>query len=278
MLSFFVELIAPHFDHVVTAGIEKEVVQMLAHGIVGGDFAGAQSSVQFDQTVLFALGGVLFNGGGDHAVVVENVGDGAVGAETERAQKHGCADLSLSVHVHPQDALAVLFEFQPRAAVGDDGGLVHVAARLVGFRLVIRAGRTDKLGNDDAFRAVDDKGAVFRHEREITHKDFLIDHLFLHFVHEADFHAQGKSVRRVAVAAFFFVIFRFAAEFMIQKIQFKVVGIIGDRGEILEDLADTLVDKGIVGILLDLHEVGDIDDLVDLTELPSLGFAVLLNR
>ena len=65
---------------------------------------------------------------------------------------------------------------------------------------------------------------------------------------------------------------------MIQKIQFKVVGIIGDRGEILEDLADTLVDKGIVGILLDLHEVGDIDDLVDLTELPSLGFAVLLNR
>ena len=65
---------------------------------------------------------------------------------------------------------------------------------------------------------------------------------------------------------------------MIQKIQFKVVGIIGDRGEILEDLADTLVDKGIVGILLDLHEVGNIDDLVDLTELPSLGFAVLLNR
>ena len=65
---------------------------------------------------------------------------------------------------------------------------------------------------------------------------------------------------------------------MIQKIQFKVVGIIGDRGEILEDLADTLVDKGIVGILLDLHEVGDIDDLVDLTEIPSLGFAVLLNR
>ena len=49
-------------------------------------------------------------------------------------------------------------------------------------------------------------------------------------------------------------------------------------GEILKDFADTFVDKGVVGILLDLHEVGDIDDLVDLTELPSLGFAVLLNR
>ena len=77
-VELFVEFIPADLDDVVAAGIEKEIVQVLADGIVGRHFAGAQPSVQLDETVLLALGGILFDGGGDHLVVAENIGDGDV--------------------------------------------------------------------------------------------------------------------------------------------------------------------------------------------------------
>jgi hypothetical protein len=57
-----------------------------------------------------------------------------------------------------------------------------------------------------------------------------------------------------------------------------MVGVVGDGGKVLKHLADTLFDEGIVAVLLDLNEVGNVDDFVDLTELSSFGFAILLNR
>ena len=277
-VQFFIEFISADLDHVVTAGIEKEVVQMLAHGLVGGDFAGAQTPVQFDQAVLLALCGILFDGCGDHLIVAENIGDGDVRPEAEGAQKDGRADLSFPVDVHPHDALRILFEFQPGAAVGDDRGFEHFPAGLVLFRLVIRAGRADQLRNDDALRAVNDKGAVLRHQREIAHKDVLIDDFFLHLIDKAHFYPKRHGIGRVAVAALFFVILGLVSEFVTEKIQFEMVGVVGNGREIFEHFAHALFDERAVRILLDLYEVRNVDDLIDLAEFPSLCLAVLLDR
>ena len=278
-VEFFVEFVAPHLHHVVAARVEEEVMQVLAHGVVRRHFAGAEPPVQLDEAVLLAAGGVLFDGRIDHAFVfAEDVADGGVGAEAEGAQKHRGADLALTVDVHPHHALRILFEFQPGAAVGDDGRFEHLPARLVLFRIVVRARGTDELRDDDALRAVDDEGTVFGHEREIAHEHFLVDDFFLDLVDEAHFHAQRQRIRCVAVAALLLVVFGRGAERMVEKIQLEVIGVIGNGRKVLKDFADALFDERSVRFLLDLDKVGDLDDLVDLAEFPSLCLAVLLGR
>ena len=277
-VELFIEFIPADLDHVVAAGIEKEIVQVLAHRIVRRHFAGAEPSVKLDEAVLLALGGILFDSSGDHLVVAENIRNGNVGTEPESAQKDGRTDLSLPVDMYPQNTLRILFEFQPSPAVGDDRRLKHFSARLVLFGFIIRAGRTDELRHDDALRAVDDKGAVIRHEREIAHEYFLIDDFVFDLVDEPHFDAERERVRRVAVPALFLVILGLIAEFMTEKIQFEVIRIVGDRRKVIKNFADALFDERPVRVLLDLDEIGDIDRFVDLAELPSLCLAELLNR
>ena len=57
-----------------------------------------------------------------------------------------------------------------------------------------------------------------------------------------------------------------------------MVGVVGDRREVLEHLANTLLDEGIVAVFLDLNEIGNVDNFVDRTEFSSFGLAILGNR
>ena len=65
---------------------------------------------------------------------------------------------------------------------------------------------------------------------------------------------------------------------MVEKVKLKVVGVVGNRGEILEYLADTFLNERIVAVLLNLYEVGNIDDFVDRAKFSSLILAILVNR
>ena len=56
-----------------------------------------------------------------------------------------------------------------------------------------------------------------------------------------------------------------------------VIGEIGDGRVVLKDLRDAFADKAVVALLLDLDEVGNIDDFVDLPELAPLRLPVLVN-
>ena len=163
------------------------------------------------------------------------------------------------------------------AAVGNDRRLVHLLARLIRLGDVVDAGRTDELGDDDALRTVDDERTVLGHEREIAHEHFLVEHLVLDLVDKADLYAERKGVSRVAVAALLFVILRLFPEFMFEKVEFEVVGKVGNRGKIFEDIRNPLADKGIVRFLLNLDKVGDVDDFVDLAEFTPFGLPVLVN-
>ena len=54
-----------------------------------------------------------------------------------------------------------------------------------------------------------------------------------------------------------------------------MVGVVGDRREIFKDFVNAFFNERIIAVFLNLNEIGDIDYLVDLPELPSFGFAVL---
>ena len=57
-----------------------------------------------------------------------------------------------------------------------------------------------------------------------------------------------------------------------------MVGIVGNRRKIFEHLRYAFFNESVVARFLNFNEVGDIDDLVDFTELSSFGFAILVNR
>ena len=218
-VKLLVELIASHLDHVIAARIKEQIVEVLTHGILGGNFAGTQTTVERNEAVRLGADGrrilfIAFDGGGDHLVAAEELLKRAVGTIAEGAQKHRGSQLALSVHADPQDALRILFEFQPCPAVGDDRRLIDLFARLVRFCDVVDAGRADQLGDNDALCAVDDEGPVVRHEREIAHENGRVDDLILHLVDKTDFDAQRQRIRCVAVAAFLLVVLGGVPELM----------------------------------------------------------------
>ena len=277
-VELFIVLVAPHLCDIVAAGIEKQIKQVLTHGILGGNFAGPQAAVQLDQAVGFRLRRILGERLPDDLIAGEQVLYRAVGAEAQSAEQHGDAELLFSVHADVKGVLSVLLELQPRAAVGHDRGGEHFLARLVLGGGIIHPGRTHELGDDNALRAVDDEGTVFRHQRQVAHEYFLVENLVFDLVDEADFYAQRQSVSSVAVAALFFVVLGFIAESVLQKVELEMVGVVGDRGKILENLADTFLNERIVAVLLNFDEIGNIDHFVDGAEFSSFIFAILVDR
>ena len=109
-VELFIELIPADFYNVVTARIEKEVVEMLSYGSFGGNFAGAKSSVKLDKSVGFGFRGILCDSVFYHLVVRKQIHKRSVRTEAERAQKHRRADFTFSVDVYPHYALSVLFK------------------------------------------------------------------------------------------------------------------------------------------------------------------------
>ena len=124
------------------------------------------------------LGGVAGDGPVQLAVLhrdgvdgVEGLEDLFVGLQAECAQEDRAEELALAVDADVEGVLLVVFELDPRAAVGDD--LAEEVGAVVG-RLEEDAGRAVQLRNDHALGAVDDEGAVLGHQRNVAEEDFLL--------------------------------------------------------------------------------------------------------
>ena len=148
----------------------------------------------------------------DHLVAAEQIYNLFIRAVAERAKKSGCSDLSRSVNVHPLHVVGVLLVFKPCASVGDDGRCIARHAVLVENLVVVNARASDKLRDDNAFCTVDDERACVGHEREITHKHFLLHHFTGFGVGQTRFDFERNSIRCVAVFALFDGVFGFAVK------------------------------------------------------------------
>ena len=146
------------------------------------------------------------------------------------------------------------------------------------------ARRAVHLRDDDALGAVDDEGAVRRHERHVAHIDVLLldvlDRLRggvgIDVEHdEAQRHLERRGEGHAALAAFVDVIFR-RLEFVFDEFEQRGVGEIRNRKHRLEDGLQALVgtaalglvdqQKLIVGGLLDFDQIGHFRDFADVAE------------
>ena len=146
-------------------------------------------------------------------------------------------------------------------------GLVHLVA-------VVHARAADDLGNNDTLCAVDDEGAAIGHHREIAHEDFL----FLDFVGlgvaQAHPNLDGLGVGSVPLFALLDGVLGLVFHGVVQEAQLQLAGEVGNGTYVLEDFPQAGFQKPLVGVLLDLQHVGDLQDLFILRVGFTHGLAV----
>ena len=251
--KLLVVLVASDSREVVLLVLVEGVVDEDVRALDGGHFARTQTLEEVGLALLFRLAvDILLASRRYHVVVTEKRDELFVGAVTERAQERGGCDLPHAVDMHPLDVVLILFEFQPRAPVGDDRGLVARSAVAVERLFAVHAGAPDELADDDALRTVDDKRTRIRHEREIAHEHILLYHLARVVVGKAGLDLEGKRVSGVAVLALLDGVLGFTLESVGQEFQLQLAGEVHDGGIIPEDLFDAVTDEVRIRILLHL--------------------------
>ena len=137
----------------------------------------------------------------------------------QRIEEGGGGQLAATVNPHIDHILGIEFKIEPRAAIRNDPGRKQQLARGMGLALIVikeHAGRTVHLRDDDALSAIDDKGALIRHERDIAHIDVLLFNVldragagfFVRFKHDqAQLDLKRRGIGHVALGALFHIVF-----------------------------------------------------------------------
>ena len=125
-----------------------------------------------------------------------------------------------------------------------------------------------ELRDDDALGAVDDERAALGHPREVAHEDRLLADLAGLAVDEGDRDGQRARVGEVLLAA---LVERGdgLVEVELAELHGEVAGVVLDRRDVVDRLAQTTVlgvDQPVEGLLLDVDQVGDVEDLVQARE------------
>ena len=226
--------------------------------VQSGRLAGTQLAVYLEQTLFHAVGGVLLQRGFNPVIGAEIVADFLVGTQTQSTQENGNRDLAVFIDTHIENVVGVVFIFQPGTAVGDHGGAEQF---LTG--LVVHAGRTDQLRNNDALRAVNHKGAAVGHQGELAHEYFGFLDLTALLVQKAGGNAQSGSIGCIALLALDHAVIGLFVQLVVDKIQDQISREVRNAGNIVENLFEALFQKPLIGILLDLNQVRHREDFFD---------------
>ena len=200
-------------------------------------------------------------------------------------EQSGHRQLALAVDADVDDVLGVELEVEPAAAIGDDARGEQELAAGVGLAAIVveqHARRAVHLADDHALGAVDDEGAVHRHERHVAHVDVLlldIDHrlgLGLGVDLEggqAQRDAHRRGIGEAALAALVGVVLGMLELVMIE-IEVRRAGEVDDREDRPERLLETRNVAGLgvrtqelfVALALNLDQVRHLGDFVDVAE------------
>ncbi len=273
-------------------GLARELA-VLAHDGFAVDLDVARGTLAREQIELDRLRVLL---------AVEEDGLGAVvereqllGAVTEGLEQHRRVHLAATIDADVDQILGIELEVEPRTAVRDDAGLVQELTGRVGLALVVveeHARAAVQLAHHDALGAVDDERTVLGHQRDLAEVDLLL----LDVAHDAlaallrdvvddelDGHLDRRRVGHAALAALVDVVLG-ALERVPHEHELARAVEIADREHATEHSLEAdvlaLIERNIrlqeflVGLLLDIDKIGNLDDLLDFPEAlsnPEIG-------
>jgi hypothetical protein len=163
----------------------------------------------------------------------------------QRIEQRRHRQLALPVDAHIDEVLAVELEIEPGAAIGDHARGEEILAARMRLALVVveeHARRAVHLADDDALGAIDDEGAVIRHERHVAHVDrLLLDvpdragaRIFIDIPDdEAQHDLQRRGIGHASLDALLDVVFRLF-QLVIDELEPAAAGEIVDREDRLE--------------------------------------------
>ncbi len=261
--ELLVVLIAADLGEVVAARVKEQVLHLLDRAVHRERFARTDLFVQLKKTLVVIIRGVFDERGQDLRLVAEHLENLLVGADAEGADQDRHRNLPRAVNAHVEDVVGVGLILQPRAAVRNHRAGIEALAVLVVADPVINAGRADELADDNTLGAIDNEGARVRHEGKRTHVLLMLFDFAVLFVVEAHRHLERCLIIGVALLALFDRILDFVpAEPEVHKLKAQLARIIFDRGNIREYLLEAIGDKPVVGILLNLDEIRDLQNLL----------------
>src|SRR5438874_6218965 len=173
---------------------------------------------------------------------VEGPDDLVRAAQAEGTEEDGRQELPLAIDADVEQVLRVVLELDPRSAVRDD--LRDVERLVLGVEEGAR--RPVQLRDDDALGAVDDEGAVLRHQRDVAEVDLLLldvaDRLdarlrILVPDDEADRHLERHGVGHAALLALVDVVLQLQADGVAADIADVAAGLVRLAAPRAEDLA-----------------------------------------
>ena len=271
-IHFLIELVAANSGNVIAPRVEEQRIQIGSGALHRGRLARTQAAIDLKQAFLPGLAGITLNGGKDTLVFPKKLLDLRVGLHPKGTDQAGDRKLAVLIDPDIEAVLQIRLVFQPGAAVRDNRRGIDVLLGLVHGVSVIHAGAADDLGNDDALRAVDHEGAAVRHQREIAHENLLVLDFAGLLVVQADANLDGLCISCVAFLAFFDGVLRLLVKRIVKEGQFQIARVIGDRRDVVEYLAQPLVQEPVVGILLNLQEVRHLKNFLIL----GIAFALCL--
>ena len=268
-----VELVATDLRQVVALRVEEERAQQVPRVVERRRLTRALLLEDLDEGLLLARGGILLERvlDVDAARLVEEVEDRLVRRRVElepgrrilgreRAEQRRDRELPLPVDAGVDDALLVDLELEPRAARRHQVRGEDLLRRVLRLHEV-GAGRADELRDDDALGAVDDERAVLGHHREVAHEDALLADLARLGVDEPDGHGEGRLEGQVLLAALGDRVLR-RTELVVPELDRQRAGVVGDRRDVVDRLAEALVQEPLERGLLDVDQVGEVEDVL----------------
>ena len=267
-----VQLVAADLRQVVALGIEEQRAQQVARVVERRRLAGTLLLEDLDQRLLLARGRVLLDRRPDEVRVVEQREDRLVGARVEREpgrrvlgrqrpQERRDRQLALAVDARVDDALLVDLELEPRTAARHQVGREDLLGRVLRLHQV-GARAAHELRHDDALGAVDDERAPLGHHREVAHEDRLLADLAGLLVDEADRHRERRLVGQVLLAALLDRELGFA-EPVLTELDGERAGVILDRRDVVDRLAETFAHEPVERFTLDVDQVGEVEDVLE---------------
>ena len=234
-----VDQIAHQLDAAHAAGVEGRLPTLVGQAVGDGVVEEIEHLFRRHADDLVRLEGLLFR----LALLAQRHGGNAV----ERHQQGRRRQLAAAVDPHVDQVLGVELEVEPGAAVGDDPRGEQELARGVGLAAVVieeHPGAAVHLADDDALGAVDDEGAVGRHQRHVAHVDIL----FLDVAdraragvlvdvphHQPQGHLEWGRVGDAALLAFLDVVFRLF-QLVVHELELGTLGEVSNRKHRVEHL------------------------------------------
>src|SRR5581483_174331 len=111
----------------------------------------------------------------------------------------------------------------------------------------------------------DDERALVGHHREVAHEDRLLADLARLLVHEADRHRERSLIGEVLLPALLDRELRLA-EPVVAELDGERAGVVLDRRDVVDRLAKAVLEEPLEGRLLDVDQVGKVENVLQARE------------